>query len=123
MYVAEAIPEFMKKVGIKWTFQPPQTPPFGEAHESLVRSTKKALYSALEQERSSFRHPTEDLLRTLLYEVAGLLNTRSLTYANSDPFRPLTPNDFLNRPPTAYPTAGSFDDAPLENTIVICNAS
>lgn len=52
---------------------------FGGAYESLVRSTKKALYNALEQEKSSFRHPTEDRLRTLLYEVAGLLNTRPLT--------------------------------------------
>jgi hypothetical protein len=32
---------------------------------------------------------------------------------SSDPedFRPLTPNDFLNRSPTAYPPAGNFDDA------------
>jgi hypothetical protein len=113
MYASQAIPDFMKRVSIKWTFQPPRTPHFGGAHESLVRSTKKALYNALEQEKNSSRHPTEDLLRTLLYEVAGLLNTRPLTYASSDPadFRPLTPNDFLNRPPTAYPPAGSFDDA------------
>ena len=67
----------------------------------------------MEQEGGKFRYPTEDLFRTLLYEVAGLLNTRPLTYASSDPedFRPLTPNDFLNRPPTSYPPAGSFDDA------------
>jgi hypothetical protein len=49
----------------------------------------------------------------LLYEVAGLLNTRPLTYASSDPadFRPLTPNDFLNRAPTAHPPAGTYGDA------------
>ena len=113
MYASKAVPDFMEKVGIKWTFQPPRTPHFGGAHESLVRSTKKALYNALEQEKSSLRYPTEDLFRTLLYEVAGLLNTRPLTYVSSDPadFCPLTPNDFLNRPPTACPPAGSFDDA------------
>ncbi len=113
MYASKAVPDFMEKVGIKWSFQPPRSPHFGGAHESLVRSTKKALYNALEQEKSSLRYPTEDLFRTLLYEVAGLLNTRPLTYASSDPadFRPLTPNDFLNRPPTACPPAGSFDDA------------
>jgi transposase InsO family protein len=122
MYASQAIPDFMKRVSIKWTFQPPRTPHFGGAHESLVRSTKKALYNALEQEKNSSRHPTEDLLRTLLYEVAGLLNTRPLTYASSDPadFRPLTPNDFLNRPPTAYPPAGSFDDAsPREHYLLL----
>ena len=103
----------MKTSCIQWTFQPPRTPHFGGAHESLVRSTKKALYSALENEKGSIRFPTEDVLRTLLYEVAGLLNTRPLTYASSDPadFRPLTPNDFLNRAPTAYPPAGFYNDA------------
>jgi hypothetical protein len=103
----------MQASRIKWTLQPPRTPHFGGAHESLVKSTKRALYNSLEQEKGAFRHPTEDLLRTLLYEVAGLLNTRPLTYASSDPsdFRPLTPNDFLNRAPTAYPPAGLYDDA------------
>lgn len=71
------------------------------------------LYNALEHEKGDLRVPTEDVLRTLLYEIADLLNTRPLTYANSDPadFRPLTPNDFLNRAPTAYPPARSYDDA------------
>ncbi len=45
--------------------------------------------------------------------MADLLNTRPLTYASSDPadFRPLTPNDFLNRAPTAHPPAGTYGDA------------
>jgi hypothetical protein len=113
LYASEELPKFMQASRIKWTFQPPRTPHFGGAHESLVKSTKRALYNSLEQEKGAFRHPTEDLLRTLLYEVAGLLNTRPLTYASSDPsdFRPLTPNDFLNRAPTAYPPAGLYDDA------------
>jgi hypothetical protein len=44
---------------------------------------------------------SDEVLRTLLFEVAGLLNSRPLTYTSSDPddFRPLTPNDFLNRAP------------------------
>ncbi|KAI9555042.1 hypothetical protein GHT06_020340 [Daphnia sinensis] len=76
--------------------------------------TTSSLLAALEQKGNSLRYPSEDLLRTLLYEVAGLLNTCPLTYASSDPadFRPLTPNDFLNRSPTAYPPAGTFGDAP-----------
>ncbi|XP_057366747.1 uncharacterized protein LOC130687590 [Daphnia carinata] len=114
LHASDGVPEFMKESGIEWTFQPPRSPHFGGSHESLVKSTKRALYNALEQENNSLRYPSEDLLRTLLYEVAGLLNTRPLIYVSSDPadFRPLTPNDFLNRSPTAYPPPGSFDDAP-----------
>ena len=113
LHASGDIPAFMEKAGIEWNFQPPRTPHFGGAHESLVKSAKRSLYSALEIEDNGLRHPTEDVLRTLLYEVAGLLNTRPLTYVSSDPedFRPLTPNDFLNRSPTAYPPAGNFDDA------------
>jgi hypothetical protein len=110
--------QFMKKEGIDWHFQPACTPHFGGAHEALVRSVKKALYAALEIEKGVLRHPTEDMLRTLLFEVAGLLNSRPLTYASSDPddLRPLTPNDFLNRPPAANLPVGEFQDAlPREN--------
>ena len=89
-------------------FQPPQTLHFGGAHETMVRWTKRALYRAVELENGVLRYPTEDLLRTLLFEVAGLLNTRPLTYASLDPtdFRPLTPYDFLNRSSTAYLPVG-----------------
>ena len=53
------------------------------------------------------------MLRPLLFEVAGLLNARPLTYASSDPddFRPLTPNDFLNKAPVADLPAGDFTRA------------
>ncbi len=53
---------------------------------------------------------SDEVLRTLLFEVAGLLNSRPLTYTSSDPddFRPLTPNDFLNRAPVADLPAGVF---------------
>lgn len=105
--------DFFQKEGIRWHFQPPRTPHFGGAHEALVKSTKRALYASLDQEKTALRHPTDDSLRTLLFEVAGLLNSRPLTYASSDPddFRPLTPNDFLNRPPVADLPAGDFSSA------------
>jgi len=105
--------DFLKKERIQWHFQPPRTPHFGGAHESLVKSTKRALYAALNKEAVALRHPTDDTLRTLLFEIAGLLNSRPLTYASSDPddFRPLTPNDFMNRPPTADIPAGDFSTA------------
>ena len=113
LHGADTPNQFMKKQLIDWCFQPARTPHFGGTHESLVRTTKRALYAALDQERSGQRRPTEDMLRTLLYEVAGLLNSRPLTYASSDPEdpRPLTPNDFLNRPPAADLPVGEFQDA------------
>ncbi|XP_032782640.2 uncharacterized protein LOC116920627 [Daphnia magna] len=100
----------LKGLGINWTFQPAQTPHFGGSHESLVRSVKNALYAALDQEKLGSRKPSDEILRTLLFEVSGLLNARPLTYVSADPddFRPLTPNDFLNRAPVADLPAGNF---------------
>jgi hypothetical protein len=110
-----AVKEFLWSKGMEWKFQPPRTPHFGGAHESLVRSTKRALYMALDHESKSLRHPTEETLRTLLYEVAGLLNGRPLTTTSEDPddLRPLTPANFLNRANTASSPVGTFDDALL----------
>ena len=104
-YMKTALKLFLQGHQIEWTFQPARTPHFGGAHESLVKSTKKALYFALEQEEKSLRLVTEEVLRTLLYEIAGLLNSRPLTCAGIDPddLRPLTPNDFLNRPSAFTP--------------------
>ena len=43
----------------------------------------------------------EEVLRTWLFEVASLLNSRPLCYVSSDPqdFRSITPNDLLGRRP------------------------
>ena len=108
-----SMPDRLQKEGIRWHFQPANTPHFGGTHEALVRSTKKALYAALDKEGLLHRHPTEDVLRTLLFEVAGLLNTQPLTANSSDPedLRPLTRNDFLNRPPTIDNPVGRFNFA------------
>lgn len=113
LHNSPAAAAFVKREAIEWHFQPARSPHFGGAHESLVRVTKRALYAALEKEGKALRHPTEDSLRTLLFEVSGLLNSRPLTYASSDPedIRPLTPNDFLNRPPFADIPAGDFTSA------------
>ena len=51
----------------------------------------------------------EEMLRTLLLQVAGLLNSRPLTYTSSDPedLRSLIPNDLLNRPPISERAAST----------------
>ena len=78
-----------------------------------MRSTKLALYRVLDNEQKVYRYPTEETMRTVLFEIAGLLNSRPLSYVSTDPgdYRALTPNDFLNRPPTADTPFGDFKDA------------
>ena len=109
----QKIENFLERKGLEWKFQPPKAPHSGGAHESLVRSTKLALYRALEEEKKLYRYPTEVIMRTLLFDIVGLLNSRLLGYSSSDPkdTRPLTPNDFLNRPSTSYNPKGTFSDA------------
>ena len=106
----EKFKEFARERSIIWKFQPPSAPHFGGSHESMVKSTKRALYRALDTEKAGLRYPTDEMLRTLLKEVAGVLNMRPLTLASNDPedFRPITPKDFLNLPPTSDLPAGDI---------------
>ena len=95
----EKVKDKCRKEGINWKFQPPAAPHFGGAHERLVRSVKRKLYRVLEIENKTLRNLTEEVLRTLLFKITGLLNRRPLTYSISDEdFRPITPNDLLYRP-------------------------
>lgn len=51
------------------------------------------------------------MLRTLSFEVAGLLNSRPLTYTSSDSgdLWPFTPNDLLNRPSIAHGSTSTLN--------------
>ena len=93
--------KWLRQERVEWHFQPPRTPHFGGTHENLVKSTKKILYRALNDEKDAFRVPLPETLQTVLFEVASILYTRPLGYVSSDPkdIRPLRPHDFLNRPP------------------------
>lgn len=61
--------ERFKKVGVRWHFQTALTPHFGGAHESLVKSAKRALYASLEREGVRHRYPSEGALRTLFFRL------------------------------------------------------
>ena len=78
--------------GIKWSFNPPAAPHFGEVWERLVRSCKKALFNVLGKQSLK-----EDRLRTVLCIVEQFLNNRPFTDISSDvsDLQPLTANHFL----------------------------
>ncbi|XP_046461183.1 uncharacterized protein LOC124207658 [Daphnia pulex] len=94
---SSALETELKALGIRWWFQPAKKPHFGGAHESLVRSVKRALYPMLDKELHGQRNLSEEILRTLL--------------SDADDIRPLTPNDFLNRAQNADLPAGDFSRA------------
>ena len=50
----------MERKWLEWKFQPPRSSHFVGAHKSLFRSTKLALYHALEEEKKLYWYPTED---------------------------------------------------------------
>ncbi|KAK4007135.1 hypothetical protein OUZ56_012296 [Daphnia magna] len=65
--------KFNKDKNIDCRFQPPWVPRFRVAHESFVRSTKKALYRSLDIEKGSIRYPNYEILSTLLAEIVEYL--------------------------------------------------
>lgn len=80
---------------IEWHFLPPASPHMAGSHERLILDVKKLLKTMLKE-----AHPTEEVLRTFLCEVTGIMNSRPITVVSVDPedLRALTPNDLLNIP-------------------------
>ena len=79
--------------GVKWHFNPPLAPHFGGAHESMIKSAKRAINAILGQ-----ADITDEELMTAIIGAEGLINSRPLTYqsANHEDDVPLTPNHFLH---------------------------
>ena len=78
--------------GVKWHFYPPLAPHFDGAHESMVKSAKKAINAILGQ-----ADIIDDELLTAIIGAEGLINARPLTYqsANYEDDVPLTPKPLL----------------------------
>ncbi|XP_057380643.1 uncharacterized protein LOC130703040 [Daphnia carinata] len=76
---------------IEWHFSPPG-PHFGGVWERIVQSCKRAMKTSIGN-----CLVTDQVLRTVIAEVAALLNARPLTHLSMDPEDPdpLTPNHFL----------------------------
>ncbi|KHJ42945.1 Pao retrotransposon peptidase [Trichuris suis] len=111
----DALKKYTASEGIRWKFQPANAPHFGGIHESSVKSAKRALCRMLASGTPDSPRVTEEVFRTLLFEAPGLLNSRPITYASSDPkdYRPLTPNDFMNRPSFVHVPVGTFTHASM----------
>ncbi len=77
---------------IKFVFNPPGAPHFGGCWEREIRSIKTALQVTL-----GGQTVTEEVLRTVLIEIEGILNSKPLGYTSSDisDIDPITPNCFL----------------------------
>ena len=64
---------------IQFAFNPPSAPHFGCCWEGEIRSLKQALQVTL-----GAQTVTEEVLRTVLIEIEGILNSKPLGYTSSD---------------------------------------
>ncbi|KAL1265353.1 hypothetical protein QQF64_003380 [Cirrhinus molitorella] len=91
----------LAKEQIRFCPNPPSAPHFGGSWESEVRSVKKALQTTL-----GTQIITEEVWRTVLVEIEGILNSRPLGYVSSDIADPdpAIPNSLLmGRPDSSLP--------------------
>ncbi|KAK0146565.1 hypothetical protein N1851_014104 [Merluccius polli] len=74
---------------INFHFNPPYAPHFGGVWEREIRSVKNALKTTI-----GAQMVTEEVLRTVLMEIEGILNSKPLGYVSSDvaDTDPVTPN-------------------------------
>ena len=97
---------------IHFHFNPPHAPHFGGVWEREVHSVKSAL-------RTTFgaQMVTEEVLRTVLIEIEGILNSKPLGYVSSDiaDVDPVTPNLLImGRHDAALPLV-SYPDSDLHS--------
>ncbi|KAL6722448.1 hypothetical protein Aduo_017573 [Ancylostoma duodenale] len=91
---SEEVIQFMANREIVWKKITPYAPWQGGFYERLIQTVKRALYKTL-----GSRTVAEDTLRTVLTEIEASLNSRPLTYqeSESDDLPILRPVDFLQK--------------------------
>ena len=86
----------------------------------LYQASQRALYKTIETESKhpNLRFLSHEGLRTLLFKISGILNSRPLTYIGSSATEPrlISPNDFLNRPPCIRLTPSNYLNALPSNS-------
>lgn len=95
---------------VTWRYIPPGAPFMGGAWERMVQCIKRALAATLNE-----RHPSEEVLTTLLLEAEYTVNNRPLTPVSTSPddLEALTPLHFILGGPARVPLPGSFTDRDL----------
>ncbi|XP_065226222.1 uncharacterized protein LOC135849650 isoform X1 [Planococcus citri] len=83
--------DFCKNNLIEWKLLPEYAPWHGGFYERLIgivkMSLKKTIFNCI---------ITENQLRTVLYEVTSVINSRSIVYVGENDSNVLTPNDLMN---------------------------
>ena len=101
--------ERVKELGCNFVMNPPASSHMGGVWERQIRTVRSVLTSILDQ---SARRLDSSSLRTFLYEVMAIVNSRPLTTEHlNDPMgpQPLTPNHILTMKPSIIaPPPGEF---------------
>ena len=100
------VTEEMIDRGINWNFTPPGGSYFGGPYERLVGSSKRTLLAVL-----GGRSVNDEVLHTVMKEVASLLNGRPITRVSTDSNepKPLTPNLGCHHPLVSPNVETAFD--------------
>ncbi|XP_055623485.1 uncharacterized protein LOC129766911 [Toxorhynchites rutilus septentrionalis] len=96
----------------QWHFNVPAAPHMGGPWERMVKSVKVAMKAI----SGSPRHPSDEVLETIMLEAEAIINSRPLTYVPLDmeDDEALTPNHFLLcgstgiKQPVANPVSGNI---------------
>lgn len=93
--------------GVKWIFNPAESPHMGGSWERFVGSAKRAYYSI----KPAYA-PSDPLFYSYICEVENILNSRPLTYLpiDSEEMAAITPNDLLRLDHGYVYPIGEFDD-------------
>lgn len=95
-----SVADMLARGGTQWHFIPPGSPHLGGLWEAAIKSAKHHLNIVTRNVRLTFEE-----FSTLLTEIEGILNSRPISPASSDPndVQPLTPGHFLIGRPLTTP--------------------
>ena len=112
----EEISEFLRKNScdyVHFQVHVPHASHFGGSWERLIRSARRILVALLQAQGTQLE---DECLRTLMYEVAALLNSRPLTLnpTDHDLAFPLCPQNLLTaKSGVVLPPPGKFEEADI----------
>ena len=85
------VKDYLSHTGVEWTFNLEKAPWWGGLFERMIKSTKRCLRKMIGQAKFSF-----DEMHTAIVEIESIINSRPLTFLNSDDTEePLTPSHLM----------------------------